>query len=187
MNIAIIVGTTRKKRASYNVARLIETVGNEIEGVETLFIDPLDFELPFDGNEEYAQDPDYEELTKKADAFFLVVPEYNHSFPSSLKRILDSEGDFSHYIHKPVAMAGVSAGPWGGVRAIESLVNVVRELGLVVTSKDVNFPFVKRLFSEEGELLDDKFIRRIRASYQELIWMTETLRYGRENINKSDL
>ena len=108
-----------------------------------------------------------------------MVPEYNHSFPGTLKRLLDSE--LKNYIHKPVAFAGVSNGPWGGVRAIESLVNAVREMGLIATFTDVQFPHADKLFDEHGTLLDEKYLRRIKKSYTELIWMATALQWGREH------
>ncbi len=45
-------------------------------------------------------------------------------------------------IHKAVAFIGVSAGVWGGTCVIEARVPMVRELGLVVTFTDLNFPQV---------------------------------------------
>ena len=180
--IPIIEGTARKDRQSIHVARLIAEVGASLPNVETFLVDPPDFSLPYDGNDEIAKDPRYTEITKRADAFFLVVPEYNHSFPGTLKRILDSES--KNYLHKPVAFAGVSAGPWGGIRAIESLVPPVREMGMVATLTDVQFPTVRDLFDADGKLKDEKYIERIKRAYGELIWMAATLKWGRENMTK---
>jgi NAD(P)H-dependent FMN reductase len=59
----------------------------------------------------------------------LVVPEYNHSFPGLLKNVLDT--NLKEYIHKAVGVCGVSADPFGGERMIESLLPVLRKLGLV--------------------------------------------------------
>jgi NAD(P)H-dependent FMN reductase len=178
--IPVIEGTARKDRKSIHVANLITDIGKEIDGIETQLIDPPEFDLPYDGNDENAKDPKYTEITARADAFFLVIPEYNHSFPGTLKRILDSE--LKNYVHKPVAFAGVSAGPWGGIRAIQSMVPVVREMGMVATFTDVQFPSVQKLFDENGKLLDEKYIERVKKSFTELIWMAEVLQWGRENV-----
>src|SRR5690606_9661531 len=126
--IPILQGTTREGRQSINAAELILKVSKEYDEIETILVDPRDFNFPGDGNEPEAKDPRYTDITKRADGFFIVTPEYNHSIPGSLKRMLDSE--LKNYIHKPVAFAGVSAGPWGGVRAIEALVTTVREMGM---------------------------------------------------------
>ena len=176
--IPVIVGTTRQKRKSIHVAKLIVEIGNKIKGIKTQLVDPLDFKMPYDGNDKEVKDPKYSKLTEKADGFFIVVPEYNHSFPGTLKRLLDSE--LKNYIHKPVAFAGVSAGPWGGVRAIESLINPVREMGLVSIHTDVQFPNVGKLFNEKGELQDDAYFKRVQKVFDELIWMVKALENGRK-------
>jgi NAD(P)H-dependent FMN reductase len=180
LSIVVIEGTTRKLRKSIHAARFIAEIGKKIEGVEITFVDPQELNLPYDGNDEDAKDPRYTEITAKADAFFVVTPEYNHSFPGSLKRVLDSE--LKNYNHKPIAFAGVSDGNWGGVRAIEALVPAVRETGLVVLSFDVQFPRVQDIFNEKGELQDEKYTKRVMRVYDELIWMAKTLKWGRENL-----
>ncbi|MBI2051380.1 NAD(P)H-dependent oxidoreductase [Candidatus Roizmanbacteria bacterium] len=109
--IPVLQGTTRQKRKSIYAAWLVERVGKEFEEVKTVLVDPLDFNFPFDGNDPEGKDPRYSKITKEADGFFIVTPEYNHGYPGSLKRMLDSE--LENYIHKPVAFAGVSSGPWG--------------------------------------------------------------------------
>lgn len=178
--IPVLVGTTRPGRQTLYVARLVAQVGNKIEAITPQLIDPIKLRFPLDGSSPEVKDGKYSQITQEADGFFIVAPEYNHSFPGSLKRMLDSERQ--NYIHKPVAFASVSAGPWGGVRAIESLVPVVRELGLVATFTDVNFPFVQDLFDEKGNLKDKNYIEKVKKTYEELVWMARVLKWGRENL-----
>lgn len=178
LQIVVIEGTTRVRRESIHAARLIANIGAELEGVEITFVDPQEFQFEGDGNDPEGRNAQYTAITAKADAFFIVTPEYNHSFPGSLKRLLDSE--LSNYTHKPVAFAGVSNGGWGGVRAIESLVNAVREMGLVATAVDVHFPRVQNLFDDDGKLLDEAYRERVKRSYTELIWMARVLQAGRD-------
>jgi len=177
--IPILLGTKRVGRQSVHVAKFILEVSKQYEEIETVLVDPNDFNFPGDGNDPQAKDPKYTAITEKADGFFIVAPEYNHSIPGSLKRMLDSE--MKNYIHKPVAFASVSAGPWGGIRATEALVPIVRELGMVATFTDVQFPSVQKIFDENGKLLDDAYVKRVKRSFDELIWMTKILKYGREN------
>ena len=179
--IPVIIGTTRDQRKSILAAELIYKVSKEYSSIESVLVDPKDFNFGGDGNDPEGKDPKYTELTLKADGFFIVTPEYNHSFPGSLKRMLDSE--LSNYVHKAVAFAGASSGNWGGVRAIEALVVSVREMGLVATFQDVQFPRVQDLFSEDGSLLDDKYIPRIRKAWDELIWLCNALKYARSVSN----
>lgn len=177
--IPVIVGTTRENRQSIHAARFLVEVGNSIDGVSSDLVDPKDFLLPADGNDDAVRDQRYTDITNRADGFFIVTPEYNHSFPGSLKRLIDSE--MSNYIHKPVALAGVSAGPWGGVRAIESLVNVVREVGMVVTFADMQFPQIQDLFVD-GVLQKDEYRTFAEEAWTELIWMSTVMKTGRESL-----
>jgi NAD(P)H-dependent FMN reductase len=178
--IPVLAGTTREQRKSIYAARMVEQVGKSFEEIETELIDPKNFNFPGDGNDPEGKDPRYTEITRRADGFFIVSPEYNHSFPGSLKRMLDSE--LQNYIHKPVAFGGASNGQWGGVRAIEALVNTVREMGLVATFSDIQFPKVQELFNETGELLDHRYLDYVKTAWVELIWMAEVLKQGRESV-----
>ncbi len=178
--IPIIEGTSRPNSESIKAARYIHSIASTLEDIESLLIEPGQFALPYDGNDDECRDPKYTEITARADAFLIVVPEYNHSFPGSLKRLLDSE--LKNYVHKPVAFAGVSSGPWGGVRGVEALVTAVREMGLISTFTDLQFPRVQTLFDESGKIIDEKYDERVKKTYKELIWMAKTLKWGRENL-----
>ena len=178
--IPVLAGTTREQRKSIFAAHLVAEVGNTFEEIETAVIDPKDFNFPGDGNDPEGKDPRYTAITERAQGFFIVSPEYNHSFPGSLKRMLDSE--LENYIHKPVAFAGASSTQWGGVRGIEALVSTVREMGLVSTFTDMQFPKVQELFNDEGVLQNEAYREYIKSAWTELIWMTRVLEYGRKNI-----
>jgi len=178
--LPVLAGTTREQRKSIWAAQLVMEVGKTFAEVETELIDPKDFTFPGDGNDPEGKDPRYTAITERADGFFIVTPEYNHSFPGSLKRMLDSE--LKNYVHKPVAFAGASSGQWGGVRAIEALVNSVREMGLVACFADAQFPKVQELFDEQGKLLDDNYRHYVRGAWDELVWMAMVLRNGRRDV-----
>ena len=178
--IPVFAGTTREQRKSIYAARLVAEVGNSFEDVETEVIDPKDYYFPGDGNDPEGKDGRYTAVTERAEGFFIVVPEYNHSIPGTLKRMLDSE--LKNYVHKPVAFAGVSSGPWGGVRAIEALATAVREMGMVATFTDMQFPKVQDLFDDDGTLLNENYREYIKGAWIELIWMTKVMKHGRETV-----
>jgi NAD(P)H-dependent FMN reductase len=181
LHIAVLAGTTRVQRQSIKAAWLIHHIGTTIPELEVKLADPNDFTFAGDGNDPEGKDPKYTELTAWADGFFIVTPEYNHSYPGSLKRMLDSE--LKNYIHKPVAFAGASSRHWGGVRAIEALLHPARELGLVATFSDVYFANVQDLFDDDGSLKAEHremYDQNIRAAYSELIWMVRALKWGRD-------
>lgn len=170
ITLAVLAGTTRAQRESIKAARYVAEFAGHLDGVDVIFVDPLDFNFPGDGNDPEGKDPRYSEIVGKADAFFIVTPEYNHSFPGSLKRMLDSELEL--YNHKPVAFAGVSNGNWGGVRAVESLLNAIRETGLVALSWDVYFPFVQDKFNQDGSIKEEfraRYEKSLGKLFQELL------------------
>ncbi|MGH7195482.1 MAG: NADPH-dependent FMN reductase [Candidatus Saccharimonadales bacterium] len=180
ITIAVLAGTTREKRESIKAANYIADFGRQLEGVEIIFVDPKDFNFTGDGNDPEGKDPRYSQITARADGFFVVTPEYNHSFPGSLKRMLDSE--LENYNHKPVAFAGASSGAWGGTRAVESLVPAVRETGLVALSWDIYFPRVQDLFDENDQMKSENVERcdkNLGKLYDELIWLARLLKSAR--------
>jgi NAD(P)H-dependent FMN reductase len=179
-----LLGTPRKGRESEHVAKwLLGKIKERKDEIETKFFDVRDFKIPQDdyGMELKNDFPEWRDAMIRADGLVIVTPEYNHGYPGSLKSVLDLL--LPEYIHKAVAFAAVSAQVWGGVRVIEALVQTSRELGFAVTFTDLNFPRVQTLFDENGDLIDEKaYEDRVKAFLDELIWMSKTLRWGRENL-----
>ena len=79
-------------------------------------------------------------------------------------------------------MVGVSSSPFGGTRVIESMVPVVRELGLAVTFTDLHFSEVQDLFDEKGEMKDQAYTKRVKEFLDELVWMSRSLQWGRIHL-----
>jgi NAD(P)H-dependent FMN reductase len=178
--IPIILGTSRRGRRSENVARFVFEQTRKRAGVETELIDVCTLPMKLDDAGGQMKDPEFSATINRCDGLIIVTPEYNHGYPGLLKHALDM--NLEEYIHKAVGICGVSAGPFGGVRAIEALLPVMRELGLVTIFWDVNFGNVEKLFDDQGNLLDQNYVRRLDKFLNELIWMARVLRYGRETI-----
>lgn len=181
--LPLLLGTNRQGRQSENAARWVFGKMREREEIETRFFDARDFQLPHDhyGTEIGERFPEWRDAMTRADGLVIVTPEYNHGYPGILKSILDLL--LKEYIHKPVALAGVSAQVWGGVRVIEACVPMVRELGLAVTFTDLNFARAHTLFDESGNLIDEKaYESRVKNFFDELVWMSRALKWGRENL-----
>ena len=182
--VPVILGSPRKGRHSAAVARLVAEELAKRPGVTTEVLDVLDYPVPFDDAGEAVKDPRFAEKMTRAMGLVIVCPEYNHGYPGALKNLLDT--CLKEYIHKPAGIVGVSAGPWGGVRAIQDLLPVMRELGLVSIFWDVNFSLVREVFDESGAVKDPAWRRRTVKFLNELLWMAETLRYGREHVALAD-
>jgi NAD(P)H-dependent FMN reductase len=179
--IPVILGTVRPGRMSEPAAHVMVRELEKREGVETELIDLARVPIPTNDSGQAIKDPDFSAKMDRSDALVIVCPEYNHGYPGLLKHILDS--CLKEYIHKTVGVAGVSGGVFGGTRAIENLLPVLRELGLVTIFWDVNFANVHKVFGKNGALLDSSYLPRMDQFLKELIWMARTLRHGREHIS----
>lgn len=176
--IPVILGTVRQGRQSEYVAKfLVEQIGQR-QDVKTELVDIRNIPIATNDEGESIKDPQFSATVERADGLIIVVPEYNHGYPGMLKHVLDT--CLKEYIHKAVGLCGVSAGAFGGIRVIENLLPVMRELGLMTIFYDLNFSHVQDLFDESGNLIDKPtYIRRMERFMNELIWMSKVLRYGR--------
>ena len=180
--IPIILGTARRGRRTEHAARFVFEQTKKRPGVETELIDVCKLPMKLDDAGEQMKDPGFSATIQRCDGLIIVTPEYNHGYPGLLKHALDM--NLEEYIHKAVGICGVSTGAFGGARVIEGLLPVMRELGLVTIFWDVNFGNVQKLFDEQGNLLDQSYVRRLDKFLNELIWMARVLRYGRKNIQE---
>jgi NAD(P)H-dependent FMN reductase len=180
--LPVLLGTNRKQRTSVHPAKWLIGEMEKRPEIRTKLFDAGDFVMPGDDYGQALKDqfPEWRDAIIQADGLVIVSPEYNHSYPGSLKAVLDLL--LREYVHKAVAFVGVSAGPWGGTRVIEAMVPIVRELGLAVSFSDLNFPKVQNTFDSEGKLLDSAFEKRAKDFLDELVWMSRTLKWGRENV-----
>lgn len=180
--LPVLLGTNRKKRLSVHPANWLLGKMAEREDIETRLFDVSEFALPHDdyGQEIKDQFPEWRDAIIRADGLVIVTPEYNHGYPGTLKAVLDLL--LREYVHKPVAFVGVSAGIWGGTRVIEAMLPMVRELGLAATFSDLNFPSVQKTFDEEGKLVNQVYEKLVKDFLDELVWMSRTLKWGRENL-----
>jgi NAD(P)H-dependent FMN reductase len=180
--LPVLLGTNRKQRNSVHPAQWLIGEMEKRSEIRTKLFDVGDFVFPQNDYGQGLKDrfPEWRDAVIQADGLVIVSPEYNHGYPGSLKAVLDLL--LREYVHKAAAFVGVSAGPWGGTRVIEALVLTVRELGLAVTFSDLNFPKVQTTFDAEGKLLDPAFEKRAKEFLDELVWMSRTLKWGRENV-----
>lgn len=179
LNIPVLLGTVRRDRRSERAARWILGLLVEREGVETRLIDLRDLRLPTDdaGRAEGFVDPDFRSAVAACDGLALVVPEYNSGFPGLLKHALDML--LEEYRRKSAGIVSVSVGGLGGVRMIPTLLPVLRDVGLVVSRRDLPISNVAQSLTEDGRPADDRLPARAAAFLDELLWLTRTLRAGR--------
>ncbi|KQX58997.1 MULTISPECIES: NAD(P)H-dependent oxidoreductase [unclassified Streptomyces] len=111
-----------------------------------------------------------------ADAFVVVTPEYNHSFPASLKNAIDWHN--SEWHAKPVAFVAYG-GFSAGLRAVEHLRGVFAELHAVTIREAVGLQGVWGQFDAEGRAVDPATDAAAEAMLDRLTWWAEALRAAR--------
>lgn len=185
--IPVILGTARKNRQSEKVAHfLVNHIKETRDDIKAELVDVKD----------YLQDPQtiaawvdderatpWRELAKKADGYIIVAPEYNHGYPGELKLLLDSA--MKEYSKKPVSIAGVSKGRFGGTRIVENLWPVTLELGMVPVMNPLYFGNVEEIFDEDGKLENEKTIEFTNKFLQEMCWFAHTLKAGKDAEEKT--
>ena len=182
--LPVILGTSRQGRRSEHAARFVFEQTSQRTDIVTELIDIRALPFPIDDAGEAIKNSQFSAIVERADGLIMVVPEYNHSFPGLLKHVLDT--NLQEYVHKAVGVCGVSAGPFGGARMIQSLLPVLRELGLVTIFADVYFGFAGKLFDPEtGNITDPAYVGRLKSFLDELVWMARALRFARENFPAS--
>ncbi|MFD5174223.1 NADPH-dependent FMN reductase [Nocardia sp. NPDC058379] len=92
---------------------------------------------------------DLTERLAAADAFVIVTPDYNRSYPAALKAAIDWH--FTQWDAKSIGFVGYSGGS-GGLLAIEHLRQVFNELNAHTVRNYVSFPRYYLLFDENGQL-----------------------------------
>jgi len=183
--IPILLGTVRQGRESEKVARFVLAQLEAHPDIETALLDVREMELPMDDEGRVLADKNhaYRDAILKADGLVIVTPEYNNSYPGSLKRALDIL--LPEYRHRAVGVAGVSNGSFGGARAMWALYPVLRKIGLVAIDKELNFGDVEELFADDGSIHDpETWEKRVSGFIAELLWMSHALRLGREQDKK---
>lgn len=177
--IVIFVGTAREKSKTRKVVDFIVSLISEKYQFEVSVVDPREMNILLNDEAQGRKFPDLNRVVTEADAYIIVAPEYNHGYSAGLKFILDL--NLKAYLHKPVSLLGVSKGPFGGARVVQQLVTVTRRLGMVPTRFDFLVSDVNNMFTENGEVEDrEKWEKRAIPMLDELVWMSNTMKLGRE-------
>ncbi|MEV5432634.1 NAD(P)H-dependent oxidoreductase [Streptomyces sp. NPDC052701] len=183
LRLAVICASVREGRFGPTVARWISDQARQRGDVEVDYIDLAEHPLPV----VLSQSPDGEvadvlaQVTPRlenADAFVVVTPEYNHSYPASLKSLIDWH--YTQWRAKPVALVSYG-GLAGGLRAAEHLRPVFAELHAVTIREQVSFHNAWERFDENGALKDpDAPVAAAKTMLDQLTWWGEALREARQ-------
>lgn len=183
LRLAVLIGSVRGGRLGPTVARwaAAEAAGRGEMTVDV--IDLADIDLPmampaFGAAPWPETTAALEQLSPRlaaADAFVVVTPEYNHSYPAALKNAIDWHRE--EWQAKPVGFVSYG-GISGGLRAVEHLRGVFAELHAVTIRDTVSFHGAR--FDPEGNPLDPEgCTAALKQLLDHLTWWAHALRDAR--------
>jgi NAD(P)H-dependent FMN reductase len=184
--LVILIGSVREGRFGPVVAAWVAERARDHGGFEVDVADLADFEIPLAlpaespklaGNA-YPRPEGMADLTARldaADAFVVVTPEYNHSYPASIKAMIDWH--FTQWTAKPVAFVSYG-GAAGGRHAVLHLENVLTELHAVTIRDGLAFPNYFVNF-EDGQPLDTQATVYAKSMLEQLAWWATALKKAR--------
>ncbi len=180
LHVTVVVGSNRHGRFGPVVARwLLDRVRGR-DGLTVDVVDVADLDLPTTMEPTDRATAALADVTPKldrADAFVVLTPEYNHSFPAGLKNLIDWH--FGEWQAKPVALV-TYGGLAGGLRAAEHLRQVFAELHAVTVRDTVSFHNAGAAFDDEGRLKDPAGAdAAAKTMLDQLVWWATALREAR--------
>jgi NAD(P)H-dependent FMN reductase len=165
MKIKIISGSTRDGRASHSVAIALNDKIKNL-GIESSIIDLNEISLPpFVERLQFLDDKPAHLVQVSTDllaasAMIFVTPEYNGGISSSLKNFIDTFGR-PEFAGKPIAVASVSSGALGGIRAAMSLQQLILAIQAYPQPQMLTVADVENQLSKEGEILNPAFEKKL--------------------------
>ena len=152
---------------------------NNLATVEILDLQRYQFPL-FEERLKYQKEPgkqvlDFTDRIKKADGVVIATPEYNGGYPASLKNVVDLL--YEEWRRKPIAIATVSDGSFGGAQVITSLQFSLWKIRAWVVPAMFPVPKAQEAFNAEGNPTDKTSIeKRAKVFTEELLWCIEARR-----------
>ncbi|MGJ9422927.1 NADPH-dependent FMN reductase [Aeromicrobium sp. CF3.5] len=177
LRLTVISGSVRDDRIGPIIAGWAAgRVG--ASGADARLIDLANVSLPDDRHLQPGGGPRSEiaDTIDESDGFVIVTPEYNHSYPGSLKRAIDWH--HSEWMFKAATV--ISYGARGGLLATEHLRGVFAELHLVTTRNVVGLSAPWNDIESNEYHAPEGVEDAVDAAVTELTWWCEVLRDARE-------
>ncbi|MGJ0185018.1 NADPH-dependent FMN reductase [Corynebacterium glyciniphilum] len=174
----VVSSSVRDDRISPNIAKWVLTSLGGQTDVEVDLIDLAEITLPDDNLLYPGGGPATEvgERIEAASAFVFVTPEYNHSYPASLKRLIDWH--YTQWKLKPATI--VAYGVHGGHAAIEHLRGVLAELNMVTIRRCLGLPAPWEAVDDAERFAPgEAATRALNSALRELEWWSSVLTQAR--------
>lgn len=176
--VAVIIGSTRQGRIGDRIGRWFTTQARRRADLELTVVDLADFEFPARyPDEPTPQVATFSATVGRAEAFVVVTPEYNRSFPASLKQAIDLVYD--EWRAKPVGFVSYGCGS-DGLYAVEQLRTVFTELHATTVRNTVGFNLMDAGPGFGGRPGDpDRAAQSATTMLDQLAWWGRALRDAR--------
>ena len=176
MRIEIISGSPRENSITHRVAVALQKILQQKTQYHIGLINIKDIDLSpvqavFTSVEHTPEQ--YKELSERiftTDAFILVTPEYNGSYSTAMKNLLDH---FPKQYRKVFGIVTASPGALGGIRAAMQLQQLIYGLFAIGSPHMLIVPGVDKKFNAEGELIDPLFEKNVTVFVDEFLWLAE--------------
>ncbi|WP_189217097.1 MULTISPECIES: NADPH-dependent FMN reductase [Streptomyces] len=181
VRVALVVGSNREGRFGSVVADWLLERLRARDGMEAEVVDVAEAPLPTTLSPSPEAAEALAAVTPRlaaADAFVVLTPEYNHSYPAGLKNLIDWH--YGEWRAKPVALVSYG-GLAGGLRAVEHLRQVFAELHAVTVRDTVSFHNAHGAFDDRGRPKDRTGPdAAAKVMLDQLEWWARALREARE-------
>lgn len=185
--LKIIVASTRPGRVGIHVANWFAVEVKKYHEFKAEVLDLGKINLPLIDEPHHPKIRKYtKEHTKEwsrkieeADAFVVITPEYNHFAPPALINAIDYL--YEEWSYKPVGIISYG-GISGGLRAAQSLKELMGTVKLVPVVEAVSLSFIANRIDVQGNFQsDDRVGRMVSAMMRELLKWTRGLKKMRED------
>ncbi|MFB7930577.1 NADPH-dependent FMN reductase [Streptomyces sp. NPDC056039] len=187
LHVTLIVGSNRHGRFGPVVADWLLDRLRDRDDLVAEVVDVAETDLPMSFERTPEATATLSGITPKlarADAFVVLTPEYNHSYPAGLKNLIDWH--FTEWRAKPVALVSYG-GLSGGLRAVEHLRQVFAELHAVTVRDTVSFHNAGTSFDDQGALRDPTGPdAAAKTMLDQLAWWGGALRHARKTHPYAD-
>lgn len=181
VRVTLIIGSNRTGRFGSVIAEWLLSRVRVRDDFEVDVVDVAEADLPTTFEPTPEATARLAEITPKlaaAEAFIILTPEYNHSYPAALKNLIDWH--FQEWRAKPVALVSYG-GVSGGLRATEHLRQVFAELHATTVRDTVSFHNAHGSFDDTGRLKDPTAPdTAATVMLDQLAWWGNTLREAKE-------
>ena len=153
--LKIITSTTRPERKGIALAHWVADYVSNKSDFESELLDLGKIALPLFDEPKHPRLREYtREHTRKwsalindADAFIIVLGEYNHGYPAPIKNAIDYL--FHEWRHKPVGFVSYG-GVSGGMRSMQMLKPTITALSMMPLAESVSIPNFAKHINEDG-------------------------------------